>query len=503
MRHGRLSGHLARWRVAACLAALFVLAAGASCSLDLDESLIGKGGGDGGGLPDGALSDAPGVDGGVDTGIPVGPDASACTSDDACTTNHGCLKGKCDLTRKSCTYDVCRPSACNAAACDQNARTCGAPAAYKYRATQFTVGAQISCGKCAAAVHPWLFIVTGTGVVAFNTSNPANPSPPQAPVVGLGFVPAALVQSGSRVWMLGGATNTNPSRLQLAYVDAPADPFTTKITAHTVLASYNRPGNEGRFFFGRGGDSALIVGNEAQFPATAVEAPLNEPAVLSASPMLPPQNLAPSAVSGKRLLMSAVIDQAAQFALIDNAGSPNPTTGPVVNLADAGAVSVHRTFAQSPDGAIFWATGVHQGVGPGVVTRAARGYFLVPNEAGAIEGNVGVDLELYNVQGVGANAAIFGPNQATAAMLDAKTAMVAMMARENEQQTAVQFVTREPLGVIKEANDGPPRRQVLPVPIGAFAAATASNGVGYLVANDQNDVPPSATVYVFDPACAR
>ena len=452
--------------MAAGLAALFVLAAGASCSLDLDESLIGKGGGDGGALPDGALPDSPGVEGGVDTGIPVGPDASACTNDDACTTNHGCLKGKCDLTRKSCTYDVCRPSACNAATCDQNARTCGPPAAYKYRATQFTVGAQIACGKCAAAVHPWLFIVTPTGVAAFNTSNPAN-----------------------------------PSRLQLAYVDAPADPFTTKITAQTVLATYNRPGNEGRYFFGRGGDSALIVGSEAQFPATAVEAPLNEPVVLSASPMLPPQNLAPSAVSGKRLLMSAVIDQTAQFALIDNAGSPNPTTSPVVNLTDAGAVSVHRTFAQSPDGAIFWATGVHQDIGPGVLTRAARGYFLVPNEGGAIEGNVGVDLELYNAQAVGANAAIFGPNQATAAMLDAKTVMIAMQARENEQQTAVQFVTREPLGVIKDGDA--PRRQVLPVPIGAFAAATASNGVGYLVANDQNGMPPSATVYVFDPACAR
>lgn len=486
--------------VVACVAALFVLAAAASCSLGLDESLIDKKD-DGGALGDGAQPDGPAADSGVDTGIPLGPDASACTNDDACTTNHGCLKGKCDLSRKSCTYDVCRPSACNAAACDQNARTCGAPAPYKYRATQFTVGAQIACGKCAAAVHPWLFIVTGTGVVAFNTSNPANPTPPQVPIVGLGFIPGALVQSGSRIWMLGGASGGGPSRIQLAYVDAPADPFTTKITARTVLASYNRPA-EGTFLFARGGDSALLVGNVPQFPATPVEAPLNEPAAITATPVIAPQSFGPSAVSGNRLLMSAVLDQVAEFAFIENAGSPNPATGPVVNLTDAGAVSVHRTFAQSADGAIFWATGVHQGAPGPVTTRAARGYFLVPNAAGAIEGNVGVDLELYNDQPVGANAAIFGPNQATAAMLDAKTAMIAMQARENDATTAVQFVTREPLGVIKEPNGGAPRRQLLPVPIGAFAAATASNGVGYLIANDQGGVTPSATVYVFDPACA-
>ena len=153
------------WRSAVCLGALFVLGAAASCSLDLDESLIGQGGGDGGGADQ---SVTPDVDGGVDTGIPSGPDASACTSDDACTTNHGCLKGKCDLARKSCTYEVCRPSACNASACNQDTRTCEAPAPYTYRATQFNVGAPLACGKCAAAIHPWLFLLTPTGAVAFN-----------------------------------------------------------------------------------------------------------------------------------------------------------------------------------------------------------------------------------------------------------------------------------------------------------------------------------------------
>jgi len=78
--------------------------------------------------------------------------------------------------------------------------------------------------------------------------------------------------------------------------------------------------------------------------------------------------------------------------------------------------------------------------------------------------------------------------------------MIATQAHENDQQTAVQFVRREPLGLVKDGDV--PRRQLLPSPIGSFVAATASNGVGYLVANDQGGQTPSATVYVFDPACA-
>jgi hypothetical protein len=485
--------------IATLVAPLAVLVAGASCSLGLDESLIDKANDSGLSPSDGTSPDAA-TDGDIDTGIPVGPDAIACTNDDACTTNHGCLKGKCDLARKSCMYDVCRPSACNAAACDSNARTCGAAAPYKYRATQFTVGAQLSCWRCAAALHPWLFTVTSTGVMAFNVSNPSNPSPPQVPVVGLGFIPGALVKSGSRLWMLGGASGPGPSRIQIAYVDVPADPFTTKITAHTVLASYNRPA-EGISLFARGGDSALLVGPQAaQFPSTAVEAPLDEPAALTSTPLLPPQNFGPSATSGKRLLLSAVVNQAASFALVDGAGSADPKTGPVVNLPDAGIVNGHRAFAQSADGAIFWATAVTQGDPAAATTRAARGYFLVPNETGAIEANVGVDIEVYNAEPIGANTPIFGNAQATAAMLDSKTVMIATQARENDQQTAVQFVRREPLEVIKDGMN--PRRQVLPVPVNAFVAASASNGIGYLVANDQGAPTPSATVYVFDPACA-
>jgi hypothetical protein len=193
--------------------------------------------------------------------------------------------------------------------------------------------------------------------------------------------------------------------------------------------------------------------------------------------------------------MSGVVSQLASFNFIDNAGGPAPKTDPLSTFADAGAVSTSRSFAQSPDGAVFWATGVHQQLGQAVITRAVRGWFLVANETAPLDGSLGVDVETYPAS-IPANAAVVGPS----AMLDANTAMVATLAHENAAQTAVQFVTRQPLAVVKDGEA--PRRHVLSVPVGAFVTAVASNGIGYLVANDQPGPPPSATVYVFDPACA-
>jgi hypothetical protein len=475
----------------------------AACSLGLDESRIGAARDGGGLLEDGGTLDGEATDGGGnDSGIPVGPDASACANDNDCTTNQGCLKGKCDLSRKSCVYEVCRPSACNAGACNTATRTCAPPAAYKYKAAQFSLGAQLSCARCVAAVHPWLFATTATGVVAFNVSNPGSATPPQVPVVGLGFVPTALVQSGSRVWMVGDQDGPGPSRLQLAYIDSPADPFVTKIEAKTVLATYSRPA-EATKLFARGGDSALLVGQNAQVPAAFIEAPLQEPLSITATPLLIPQNFNFGAsVSGKRLLSVAVVNQVASFTFVENAGSASPATGPAIDLTDAGAVSTQQTFAQSPDGAILWVTGAHQGSPTPTSTRAARAFFLVPGDQGAIVGNAAVDVEVYLPDAVAPNAPIFGPNMATAAMLDAKTAIVAVQARENDQQTSVQFVRRDPLGLVPEGAGPSPRRLVLPVPIGSFTAAAGSNGIGYLVANDQAGPPATSTVYVFDPACA-
>jgi hypothetical protein len=474
------------------------------CSLGLDESKLyavadaGVPAFDATGLADG-----PGV-GEPDTGIPSGPDGGACTTDDACTTTHACLHGKCDLGRKTCVYDVCRPSSCTASTCDLAQNVCAPKTTtYKYKVTQFSIGAPLACGRCAAVVHPWLFVNLATGVVAFNVSNPTNASPPQVPVVGLTFVPVRIITSGSRVWMVGAPTGAaQDARLPLAYVDVPTDPFATKLVAQSVLATDNRPAADTMIPYPRAGGGLLLVGPDtAQFASAVVNAPLVPPVAVNTTPLVVAANTTPAVSSGTRLLMSALTSGVATFDLVDNAGTGGSTVGPSAVIGDIADVSTSRAFGMSSDGAVFWATGAHQGEAPQTTTRAVRGYFLVPNATGNIDPSLGLDIEVYDAAGglgISANAGVVGP----VAMLDAKTALVSTQARESDAQTAVQFVKLDPKPIVlKEANGLAPRRQLLPVPVGSFVAAVASNGLAYLIANDP---PPNGagTVFVFDPACA-
>src|SRR5262249_18095301 len=145
----------------------FGLAVIVSCSLDLDESLIDKTRDANFIDLDGTLPDGAPIDGSTDGLSSNGGFVQACTTDADCKTSDGCLKGKCDLPRKTCAYEVCR-SACGAGVCDQQNHTCGPAVPYKLKATQFPLGQALACIRCAAAVYPWLVVGTVTGAVAFN-----------------------------------------------------------------------------------------------------------------------------------------------------------------------------------------------------------------------------------------------------------------------------------------------------------------------------------------------
>jgi hypothetical protein len=482
-------------RVAIVLVAAGALgAASLHCSLGLDESKLNPKF-DAGVGTDGTLDGSVVPDTG--TGIPTGPDAGACTTDDNCTSTHGCLRGRCDQTRKTCVYDVCHFSACSSSVCDRTQRTCGPPATnYRLRAAQFSLGAPLACAGCAAALYPWFFALVPTGLIALDVSNPAGTKPAQIPVSGLGFVPTRIVASGRRLWMLG--TDANGTRVSVAYLDAPVDPFVTEIKAVSATTTTNRAPGDTFGIIARGGDSALLLGTAAtQFPAAVLDVPV--PATVTTTTLAPTATGVPVIMSGTRLLMAALNGNAGSFSFVLNAGGP-PAVGPA-STVDGVDVSTSRAFAASPDGAVFWVTGVHLTTGAAQQTRAVRGYFLVPNATGAIDTRLGFDIESYEVGGVGtstvaANAPVVGP----AAMLDAKTAIVVTQAKEADTSSAVQFGRLTPLGVIKEADTLTPRRVVVPIPVAAFVAATASNGLAYLVTTEGAGVP--SNVLVFDPACA-
>ena len=85
------------------------------------------------------------------------------------------------------------------------------------------------------------------------------------------------------------------------------------------------------------------------------------------------------------------------------------------------------------------------------------------------------------------------------AMLDNADVMVTTAAKEGPTTTtAVQFLKRDPLSVVAG------KRITIPAAISSIAGASASNGLGYVVANDPAAAPgdpATGHVYVFDSAC--
>src|SRR5690606_6986726 len=105
------------------------------------------------GVADVVVEDAPEIDAGDGGTTPGLPDAATCAKDEDCATTHGCLSGKCDLSRRACVFDVCHAT-CSAAACDVAAKTCGTAKPYTYAATTFQIGRPVT-GRIVA-VHPFL-----------------------------------------------------------------------------------------------------------------------------------------------------------------------------------------------------------------------------------------------------------------------------------------------------------------------------------------------------------
>ena len=479
----------------------------ASCSLDLDESLLDRASAEAG-TADVVPSDTFVAEGGDGALPPIQPEAGICAKDEDCKGTAGCLTAKCDVPRKACVLQVCRQPACNSAACDTAMRTCAAPKPYKYRATQFPVGAQIGCGgsftRCIAAVYPFVFVGTANGVVAFAANDPQNSTPASVPITGLGFVPTQIVASGSRVYFLGtpvGAGAT--SRVPVAYADVPPDPFAAKIAVTTVLAGFNRPASDLVGLFARGNDTALLVDlNVASAYASApVEPPLTEPVNFGSTGSAFTAGSTPVTLSGSRLIMGQINGaNTAIFGLVNAAGSGTPMTGADVPIPSATPAANPQYFAPSADGAVFWAhvslTVVAPGPPPPPTIRAAKGYFLVADSAASFDPTGGVDLEVYP------SAPPLGtPTVGPVAMLDAKTAMVTTSAPGNPGAlTNVQFVTRGATVAIVKNADNTPRRFPITLSVNQLAAA-GSNGLGYILAVDPA-APTAPTVHVFDPGCA-
>ena len=374
--------------------------------------------------------------------------------------------------------------------------------------SQFPVGAQVGCGgalgRCFAAVYPFVFVGTTNGVVAFAANDPQNAAPAAVPITGLGFVPTQIIASGSRVYFLGTPVGAGAaSRVPIAYADVPPDPFAAKIGVTTVLAGSNRPATDPVVLLTRGNDTALLldVNVATAYASAPVEPPLTEPVNFGSTGLAFTAGATPLAMSGSRLIMGQINAAAVPiFGFVNAAGSATPMTAADVPIATATPVSAPQFFAQSADGAVFWAyasmTSPPPAPPPGPTIRAAKGYFLVADGTAAFDPTGGIDLEVYAPP-----PPVGTPTVGPVAMLDAKTVMVTTSAPGNPGAlTNVGFVTRgATIALVKNA-DMQPRRFPITLSVNQLAAA-GSNGLGYILAVDPS-APTAPTVHVFDPACA-
>jgi hypothetical protein len=481
----------------------------ASCSLGLDESLIGKA--DTGAPPDDSPSGDTGPkDGGNDGPPPINPEAGVCTKDEDCKSpGDGCLKPHCDVPRKACVFDVCKPAACQSSACDTVGRTCAQPPkTRKYASAQFPVGAPVGCGSpraCFAVVYPYVFVGTPNGVLGFSAADPASTAPTPVSVTGLGFVPTLLVTSGSRVYFLGGAVGTGASsRLQIGYIDVPPDPFRKSIEVQTILATYNRPTSEPGFsltLYPRANDTALLVDyNPAQsYPSTAIEPPLVEPLSLSSTTIPLTAGTQPLITSGLRLVMQSLTTPSGTgtYELIANAGAAATNGGsvPFPPAPDAGVVPVSppQTLAVDPQGGVLWmleylTQAPNNPAPPGALVKTIRAFFLLADGSANFDFTKGVDVEVYPPS-FGPGAGLVGP----AAMIDTNSAIIATAEPSNAAQSNVQIVTKQPTALVAGK-----KQRLTTNAVGTLGAA-ASNGYGYILAAES---ATASSVYVFDPACA-
>ena len=331
-------------------------------------------------------------------------------------------------------------------------------------------------------------------------------NPATVPITGLGFVPQTMVRSGNRLWMTGSPAGSGTmSTLPVAYIDVPADPFATSIAASTHLVAYNRPA-EGYGVFARDAQSLFLYSGAATFPASFLTAPLTDPVTLTATALAPGDGYGPVAVSGTRLVLASIASNVASFQLVNGAGSTTPSNDAVVTVADAATASANRSFAEAPDGTVFWSSGINNPPSgapiPTLTTmQKVRGYFLVGSGTADISAAVtGVDIEVFAnldaTTSIGANGAATGP----VAMLDSDTALTTTAAAEAvTTTTAINFVKR---GAPPTLVAG--KRVTIPTALSSIAGVSGSNGIGYVVSNEAPAAlgdPAVGHVYVFDSAC--
>ncbi len=466
---------------------------------------------------------------GVDA-APPGP-IERCAKDSDCVPPNGCYTPRCDRALGACTYALCDEPGrtCSIGVCNEATFTCGDFKTYGFRTGGYPIpNVTLACATmadgCAAAIFPFLFLGTATGVIALRIDNVVAAAPTVVPIGGADIGPQQLVVSGRRLWIVGQVQGTEaPYRLPLATIDVPPDPFVTEL--HAEVASLAYPYAKVAAFPATGEGLFLTLNEPTEgLPTAVVRVPLSPSGELgvvnpldAAPPMTPPSHPMVSigappgsavvASTGERLLLYR---PQATFNLVTKPGAPGATAGPDLALSPAPPTLARPRFSEGGGGVVTMSEPIAADAGDCNCWSRQRVQWVMGGESATVlETNVLADPESFmNPWNTLLACGSCTPPEpfATPSLstwIDETTILLASPASdpiENRAATVVRVVKRDP--VLAPAQQ---RVVTLPSekPSGDFLvdriALTSSNGLGFLVIADNQG--NNVKISTFDPHC--
>lgn len=368
------------------LAALLVGGAVASCSLGLDEGLIGQTDASPTATTSSTIdppADGTAPDGAVKPGDAAtdgqGP-PSACTRNEDCVTSAMCQKGRCDVAAQRCIYEICpQADRCKVAKCNTSTGACEAPVDRPFSET-FSIIDYPTSSRSVALVPPFVFVGTASGVYAYSLQDNGVPKTP-IPVTGAAFVPQYLLASGRRIFLVGPLQGSAQRRLAIGWLDVPSDPAPAELRAESKYVAFNAPSLSAVFPYP---GEKLLVAQQSSGAAFGITEPPFGTAIALQTAILPSGTLA--ANSGERVVILRAVAGLASpvLSLLTGPGTPTPNVGPDQSIQAGNGASYSYAsgyFATSPSGAVAlsWSmSGTQPPYGGGVM--AARLSFLLKDD---------------------------------------------------------------------------------------------------------------------------
>jgi hypothetical protein len=436
------------------------------------------------------------------------PAEIACHAPGDCKSADPCVSTHCDDATQKCVFDVCPTGdQCSAASCT-TVNKCGQASGFGYHAGSFSIPEGLACPSCVGAIFPYLFVVSNLQIHAYRVNDPTNSIPPELPVTRLGFAPRTVLTSGRRIYFIGGPSgaSTAPYQLQVAWVDAPADPGVKSLHAHETVLPFPSPDFRFDGIVAGAGDLLFPLHRVTTFEANQTVQrdqeilvhvlPNEDPGQLNfVSPTNYPANGHTVAFTNGRLAVYRANAGVGAFSFDQAPGTNTANNTGDQALPDMGTPGA-STFAQTADGAVYWATALRKppvqnqpqligGVRLALPNPDGGGTFSVPSR---------IDLETYDTGLPESNGqADPNPYVGPIAPMGNGAALALAAAKENPNQTSVQLIGRSG-GTLTLAGG---KRFLVNGRVDQVAAA-GTDGFGYVV---NPDTSSTMTVHIFSGSC--